>query len=128
MSNSIDINLLNREVMKYLQEYKESIDTEVENIANEVGKKAVTELQQKSPKGARKEYCKGWRLKKEKYNKSIYSVKIYNATDYQLTHILENGHATKNGGRTKPQPHIKPVEKKYSKEFEEKLKENVRRK
>ena len=75
--------------------------------------------------GARKEYCKGWRLKKDKAGKNRYIVKVWNKTDYQLTHLLEFGHATRNGGRTKPQPHIRPTEEKYKKEFEKELKGRI---
>ena len=49
MSNSIDVNLLSKELMKYLQDYKEDIDEEVEETANSVGKKAVAELKQIFP-------------------------------------------------------------------------------
>lgn len=125
MSKAIDVSLLNKELMKYLEEYKEDIDEEVEKVTNKVGKEAVAELKQISPKGARKEYCKGWRLKKNKLGRNKYTVKIHNKTDYQLTHLLEFGHATKNGGRTKPQPHIRPTEEKYSKEFERELKREI---
>ena len=54
MSNSIKANLLSKELMKYLQEYKEDIDEEVEEVANKVGKEAVAELKQISPKRCKK--------------------------------------------------------------------------
>lgn len=75
--------------------------------------------------GARKSYAKGWRLKQDKLRKNRYSVKIHNKTDYQLTHLLEFVHATRNGGRTKAQPHIRPTEEKYSKKFEKELKKKI---
>lgn len=125
MSNSIDVNLLSKELMKYLQDYKENIDEEVEKTAISVGNRAVAVLKRISPKGARKEYCKGWRLKKDKLGKNRYSIKIHNKTDYQLTHLLEFGHATRNGGRTRQQSHIRPVEEKYKKEFEKELKKKI---
>lgn len=127
MSRTVEANLLDRELMKYLNEYKEDISEIVEKVANEVGKEAVTELKTVSPKGFRKEYHKGWRVKKDKIGKNRYIVKIHNKTDYQLTHLLEFGHATRNGGRTKAIPHIRPVEEKYSKKFEQELKEKIRR-
>ena len=125
MSKAIDVNLLSKEITKALENYKDDIYAEVEEVANKVGKEAVNELKQTSPKGARKEYCKGWRLKKDKRGKNLYTIKIHNKTDYQLTHLLEFGHATKNGGRTKAQPHIRPVEKKYSEEFGKELKQKI---
>lgn len=75
--------------------------------------------------GARKQYCKGWSLKKDKTGRNRFIVKVWNKTDYQLTHLLEFGHATRNGGRTKPQPHIRPTEEKYKKEFEKELKRKI---
>lgn len=54
MSNSIEANLLSKELMKYLLDYKEDIDEEVEDVANSVGKKAVAELKQISPKRCKK--------------------------------------------------------------------------
>ena len=50
---------------------------------------------------------------------------MHNKTDYQLTHLLEFGHATRDGERTEAQPHIRPVEEKYSKEFEKRLRKKV---
>ena len=124
MSKSIEINLLSKEVMKYLTEYKEDISEAVEEVANEVGKEAISELKQNSPKKTGS-YAKGWRLKKDKLGKNRYIVKIHNKTDYQLTHLLEFKHATRNGGTTKAIPHIRPVEEKYKKKFEKKLKQKI---
>ena len=42
-----------------------------------------------------------------------------------MTHVLEFGHVTRNGGRTKAIPHIRPVEEKYSKEYEKELKQKI---
>ena len=125
MSKAIDVNLLSKELSKYLESYKEDIDAEVEEVANKVGKEAVAELKQTSPKGKRGEYAKGWRLKKDKKGKNSYTVKVWNKTNYQLTHLLEFGHVTRNGGRTKAQPHIRPVEEKYSEKFEKELKQRI---
>ena len=69
MANKIDVNLLSKEVMEYLENYVEDIEEQVETVTNEVGKDAVKELKEKSPhgKGKRnKPYYKGWRIKKDR--------------------------------------------------------------
>lgn len=125
MSKTIEASLVDKEIMKYLQNYKEDVSEVVEQVANKVGKEATDELKQTSPIGHRKSYAKGWRLKKDKVGKNKYIVKIHNKTDYQLTHLLEFGHATRNGGRTKAIPHIRPTEEKYKKIFEQELKKEI---
>lgn len=124
MSKTLEASLLSKEIQKYLTQYKEDISETVETVANKVGKEAVNELKQTSPKKTGS-YAKGWRLKKDKLGKNRYTIKIHNKTDFQLTHLLEFGHATKNGGRTKPIPHIRPTEQKYSEKFEEELKKEI---
>lgn len=124
MSKTIEVDLLEKEVMKYLTEYKEDISEAVENVSNRVGKEATNELKEESPK-LTGDYTKGWRLKKDKIGKNRYTVKIHNKTNYQLTHLLELGHVTRNGGRTQPIPHIRPIEEKYKKIFEQELKKDI---
>lgn len=124
MSKAIKVDALAKEITKALEGYADDISVVVEEAANKVGKEAVEEVKQKSPK-KRGSYSKGWALKKDKLGKSKYSVKIHNKTDYQLTHLLEFGHATRNGGRTKAIPHIRPVEQKYVKEYEQELKRKL---
>lgn len=125
MSKTVEVSLVDKEIMKYLQEYKEDVSDIVEEVSNRVGKKATEELKIKSPTGYRKSYAKGWRLKKDKIGKNKYIVKIHNKTDYQLTHLLEFGHAKRNGERTSPYPHIRPVEEKYKKVFEQEIRKEI---
>lgn len=125
MSKNISGEMLSKEIMKALEGYADDISDIVEKDANEIGKEAVAELKQKSPKGATQRYSKGWRVKKDKKGKNIYTVKLYNKEHYQLTHLLEFGHATTDGGHTEAQPHIRKVEEEYSKKFEDKLKQDI---
>ena len=127
MSKTVKPETFAKAISDYLEIYVEDIGEATEETVNQIGKEAKDELKATSPTGIRKQYSKGWAIKKNKKNKNYYSIKIWNKTDYQLTHLLEFGHATRNGGRTKPIPHIKPVEEKYSEEFKNRLEQKIRR-
>ena len=46
--------------------------------------------------------------------------------DHRLTHLLVHGHATRNGGRTKPDPFLKNALSAVLPEYEENVKEAVK--
>ena len=79
------------------------------NGINKVSKESVSKLRNTSPKKTGS-YARGWATKKE----GEMDVIVHNKTDYQLTHLLENGHVIRNKkgtyGRTSGKKHIKPVE------------------
>lgn len=131
MSKTIKPEGLQKALSEYLENYVEDIQEDVEEATDIVTKEAKEELIQTSPKsGVARDtkYYEGWALKNGTKNKNYrYTRVIWNKTNYQLTHLLEFGHATRNGRRTKAIPHIRPVEEKYKKEFEKKLKDKIRR-
>ena len=73
-----------------------------------VAKEAADKLKNDSPRRTGK-YAKGW-----KASTKDGGYVVHNATNYQLTHLLENSHVIRNAkgeyGRSTPQKHIKPVE------------------
>jgi hypothetical protein len=109
------INDINKEILKQLQYYSREISEKVEEAKEETAKKLVENLKRGSPEN-RPEYSKGWRIKKEK-KKLI----VHNKTNYQLTHLLEKGHALRDGGREPAQVHIKPNEEKAVKDYLQKI-------
>ena len=131
MSKTIKPEGLQKALSEYLENYVEDIQEDVEEATDIVTKEAKEELIQTSPKsGVARDtkYYEGWALKNGTKNKNYrYTRVIWNKTNYQLTHLLEFGHATKNGGRTKAQPHIRPVEQKYNVEFVDLVNERIRR-
>ncbi len=103
----------------YSEEVEEIVEDEIENVANE----AVSELKANSPKRKRNggKYARSWRKTKVKDGYSVHNTKA------GLTHLLEKGHAKRNGGRTKAMPHIAPVEQKVIQDLEENIKRRVQK-
>lgn len=132
MSNAIKPDELRKALTDYLENYVEDIEEDVKDTVTEVAKEAKQELIQTSPRSgiARDtKYYKGWAIRNSgrTRNKHYYGKTVWNKTNYQLTHLLEFGHATRNGGRTNPQPHIRPVEEKYGTKFADLLEKKIRR-
>lgn len=104
------------EINDILNEYSSDIQEGITADAQRVAKEAQAELRNTSPKRTGK-YRKGWRVKTEKGNGYVECI-VHNATDYQLTHLLEKPHLKRNGGMTTPKVHIAPVEQKAVKQYE----------
>jgi hypothetical protein len=51
---------------------------------------------------------------------------IHNKTDYRKTHLLEHGHAKKNGGRVAAQIHIGPAEDRAIVDFIDRVERAIR--
>ena len=101
MSNIKD---LSTQIAAALAAYTDEIIEGMEAARQETAKNVVNILKTTSPKGTGS-YAKGWRVTQQG-TKQI----VHNKTDYQLTHLLENGHAKVNGGRVAAKVHIRPAE------------------
>lgn len=101
-------------IAEQLTDILDEVVREVEKKSNDTFEQAAMEaaqmLQQNSPKRpGRGDYARGWTLKPVNMG-GLKGYVVYNKDHYQLTHLLENGHAKVNGGRVKAIPHIRPVE------------------
>ena len=104
------------DITTILEKYSNDIYDEMELASKRVANKGANTLKQTSPKRTGK-YSKGWTVKTEDDGYSFSST-IYNATNWQLTHLLEKPHALRNGKMSKPKVHIRPVEKECISEYE----------
>lgn len=107
--------------MKYIDIEKFNrldIKLDYKDIVKEYAKKAQDKLKAVSPDDKRVQirangkYKDTWAIK-ETEGKTYYECKVWNATNWQLTHLLENGHVIvnkKNGvGWASAKPHIRPT-------------------
>ena len=106
-TNSVAIQM-EKILEQYSKEVKDVTDKSIENVSKE----SVQKLKNTSPKRTGK-YARSWTKKKVKGRNGIDEVTVHNK-QYQLTHLLENGHIVRNSkgtyGRTNGIKHIKPVE------------------
>lgn len=108
-----------------LDDYSKEVRRATDNSIDKVAKETVRKLKNTSPKrnGTKhvRRYAEGWAIKREKTNTGIQDATVHNKTNYQLTHLLENGHVIRNGkgeyGRTNGTKHIAPVEEWASSEL-----------
>ena len=96
----------------------------LETDSMEVAKETVQKLKNTSPKKYG-DYARGWKVSKKERG----SLVVHNATDYQLTHLLENGHVIRNKkgtyGRTNGIKHIEPAEEWASDELPRRIMEDL---
>ena len=124
MAQKTPIDKLADAISGILEEYEGEISENVGEIAIQIGKKGVKALREQSRKKFKKEtgeYAKGWNSQVNRGRLST-TVTIYN-DHYSLPHLLEHGHATRNGtGRAYPptpgREHIAPVADEVVETFE----------
>lgn len=105
------------ELGKILDQYANDVKGAVAAAVRKTGNLAKNKLKETSPKRTG-EYAKGWTASEYQVDQFGASIKVHNKTRYMLTHLLEKGHANRNGGRTPARVHIAPVEEETSRNLE----------
>ena len=109
-----------------LEDYAEVTEEAVMHGLIQTADECVDDLKSANPPGSGhyrswKRYNGGWSRTKLSANKKKGFTTIIHNKYYQLTHLLENGHALKGGGRAAAFEHIAPAERKA----QEKLSQNI---
>lgn len=121
MSKKVSVDGFADEMVDILRMYTQDMENSLKDSKETVAKEGVKTLKVTSPKKTGR-YRRGWRAKKVGT-----SWVLHNATDYQLTHLLEKGHAKVGGGRVPAYPHIGPVEDQIMIGLEKKVEKAIRR-
>lgn len=127
---TIQANELTDTIMKALDDFKGQTLETVKNAANFAAKEALSELHNAHPSGSEKygswdKYNNDWAIKDTSTKATSVTVTVYNRKHYRLTHLLEKGHALRQGGRTKAFPHIAPAEETAERTFMNRIKSGI---
>lgn len=128
MSNSTSIDEMADLIAEYMSNYSNDVAEEVKKAVDQTADECNEEIKKhitfKRHKGDK--YVKAFRIKtsyEDRFNKR----KTWYVANgqYRLTHLLENGHAMPQGGRSKAYPHIKYGEEIAQRRMEELSKEAI---
>ena len=111
----VDYNSLSEEIQNQLKNFGTALNREINEGLKEVAEKTAETLRQGGPYNERSgKYTRDWdvKLRKRSYSRVTMTEEytVYNKKNYQLTHLLEKGHVSRNGSRVRPFEHIKPAE------------------
>jgi len=124
-SNMVDISQMADVIMKGLNEYVELTTEDMKKAVRRAGTTVRKEISANAPVDTG-EYAKSWTAKKVRETSNALTVVVHSKNRYQLAHLLEYGHALRNGGRYEGKVHIAFAEelgkKQLQKEIEKALK------
>lgn len=120
MPSSISIGQLADTIETLLTEYTEEVVDEVYDAVFETAQETRLELRTTSPERTGK-YSRGWRVRKVR-GANFVRAAVHNL-HYRRVHLLEKGHAKRNGGRVRAIPHVGPA----GDAAEERLERRIRR-
>lgn len=112
MAKKIGVDGLADAIQEILTEYGDSVNSAMGEVIRDVTKKGTQAVRQEARanfKGTG-EYAKGWTSKYENDGRLSKQGIIYNAAVPGLPHLLEHGHAKRNGGRVPGRIHIEPIQ------------------
>ena len=109
MGRTVRIDDLANEVMEGLQEYADLATDSMKAAVKKTGNTVKTDISANAPERTGR-YAKSWRTKTTRESSSALEITVYSPTRYMLAHLLEHGHAMRNGGRVAAKVHIAPAE------------------
>ncbi|MDH6367135.1 MULTISPECIES: HK97 gp10 family phage protein [unclassified Breznakia] len=127
----VDLENFASEIASQLLNYSQDVADETKDAVDEITAEATKIVRENAPVSDTK--------RKGKYKRSIKNDKVHESTldkekiiyangkEYRLTHLLEKGHLTRNGKRTKAHPHFEYGDEYIEKNFEKKLVSKVQK-
>ena len=125
MSQNVSIDDMDDVIMKELERYAKLATDDMKDAVENTAKSVKKNIESSAPVLTGR-YKKSWAVKNIRENANSIDIVVHSRNRYQLTHLLEHGHAKRGGGRVAGKPHIAPAEEKGKQDLinaiEEKLK------
>ena len=126
MGKTVSIDGLADAVMEELSEYNKLAEETMKKAVTKAGQTVRKEIKAGAPVKTGR-YAKSWTTKKTKESSTRLEVTVYSPSRYMLAHLLEHGHALRNGGRARAFPHIAPAEEIGIKQLEDEIERSIKR-
>lgn len=113
-------------VAEILGDYAETTEQGMKKAVRDAGNTVKKDISANAPVGHTGKYAKSWVVKTTKETANALEVVVHSRNRYQLAHLLEHGHAKRNGGRTRAIPHIAPAEQRGIEQLERDIERSLR--
>lgn len=125
MASKVSIDHMADEIMKGLTKYAELATEDMKEAVKSASRVVQKDIKTNAPKdtGA---YGKSWTTKKVSETSNKLHMVVHSKNRYQLAHLLEYGHAKRNGGRVEGKAHIAPAEQRGIRQLEEDIEKALR--
>ena len=125
----IQIEDLSSEISGILQNYNKAVIKGLKSETQKAMKELVKGTKKDAPVGKRHHHYRDYIKSKKTYESDDGLVMTWyvSGSDYRLSHLLEKGHATRNGGRTKAFRFIEKNLNSVQTSYENKIKEVIER-
>lgn len=125
MGTKVSVDQLANAVMRELEDYADTTSDGVKAAVRKAGNTVKKDIQANAPQQTGK-YAKSWAVKTTKESSHAMEVTVHSRNRYQLAHLLEHGHAKRNGGRVAARPHIAAAEEAGIEQLESEIERSIR--
>ncbi|MCR4669122.1 MAG: HK97 gp10 family phage protein [Clostridia bacterium] len=126
MARKVSVNDLADAVTRELDDYADTTTDGVKAAVKKAANTVKKEIAAGAPENTGR-YAKSWRTKTTGESAASLEITVYSPSRYMLAHLLEHGHAKRNGGRVAAKVHIAPAEQDGEKELKTEIGRKLRR-
>ena len=124
MGQTVSVSGMASAINEILEDYADLADDTMRKAVKKSAKTVKDEISANAPARTGK-YAKSWKTQTTKSDSHALEITVYSGKP-GLPHLLEHGHAKRNGGRTKAIPHIAPAEELGAEQLEQDIERMIR--